>query len=503
MPANLSSGSRSSRHFPLPVLPALSFDLIFLFRREATIVRFTIMPAALSPAPRKMRLLPLIAATYFMVAGGPYGIEDILGGAGFLKAIIILLVLPILWSLPTALMIGELASAIPAEGGFYIWVRRALGPFWGYQEGWLSLSASVFDMAIYPAMFVLYLGKFSSALTAGWHGYAWSLAVVVVCCAWNLRGAPAVGEDSVWLFALLLAPFVVFVVFGLWRGITLHPHVQWGISASGHDAASGLGAGFSTAILVAMWNYMGWDNASTVAKEVEDPQRNYPRAMIFATILVAITYILPLVAMAFAGLPADSFSTGDWADAARALGGDGLVGAGLALAVIAGGSISGIGMFNALVMSYSRLPMAMAEDGMLPRAVARRNSRKVPWVSILLCGLAWALALKLPFERLISIDLILYGTSLLLEFVALFVLRIREPNLPRPFKAGNLAIAALLGVPPAVLIGYALWASRDEKLFGTTSALLFSVAVGLLGPLLYWATAAVNRSRGPVAAATK
>ncbi len=73
--------------------------------------------------------------------------------------------LPFLWSLPTALMIGELASAIPAEGGFYVWVRRALGPFWGYQEGWLSLAASVFDMAIYPAFFVSYLGKFNPALT--------------------------------------------------------------------------------------------------------------------------------------------------------------------------------------------------------------------------------------------------------------------------------------------------------------------------------------------------
>ena len=88
--------------------------------------------ATSSPSPpRKMRLLPLIAVTYFMVSGGPYGIEDILGGAGYLWAIVILLVLPFFWSLPTALMIGELASAIPAEGGFYVWVRRALGPFLG------------------------------------------------------------------------------------------------------------------------------------------------------------------------------------------------------------------------------------------------------------------------------------------------------------------------------------------------------------------------------------
>jgi amino acid transporter len=237
-----------------------------------------------------------------------------------------------------------------------------------------------------------------------------------------------------------------------------------------------------------MWNYMGWDNASTVAQEVENPQRNYPRAMIVAAILTALTYILPLAAMALAGLSANSFSTGDWAEAARALGGSGLLGAGLGIAVVAGGCITGVGMFSALSMSYTRLPMAMAEDGMLPRVLARRNRRGVPWVSVLICGLAWALALKLPFERLISIDLILYGTSLLLEFVALAVLRLREPQLQRPFKAGNLIFACLLGVGPAVLIAYALYVSRDEKVIGTTSALLFATTVGLLGPLLYWLT---------------
>jgi len=415
-----------------------------------------------------------------MVSGGPYGIEDILGGAGFLKAILILLILPFLWSLPTALMIGELASAIPADGGFFIWVRRALGTFWGYQESWLSLSASIFDMALYPAIFVLYLGKFSPALTAGWHGYAWSLAVVVLCCAWNLRGAPAVGDGSMGLFALLLAPFAVFVILGFWHGFTLHPEVQWGISAP----ESGTGPAFSTALLVAMWNYMGWDNASTVAQEVDNPQRNYPRAMIASTILVAVTYILPLAAMALAGLSTDSFSTGDWTTAATTLGGP-LLG----WAVVAGGILSGTGMFNALVMSYTRLPMAMAEENMLPRVLALRNSRGVPWVSVLLCGLSWALALKLPFERLISIDLILYGSSLLLEFVALVALRIREPGLERPFKAGNLAIACLLGLGPAALIGYALYASRDEKIIGAVSALFFATGVGLLGQPLYWLTA--------------
>ncbi len=435
-----------------------------------------------------MPLLPLVAATFFMVSGGPYGIEDILGGAGFRDAILILLALPLVWCLPTALMLGELSAAIPAEGGFYVWVRRAMGPFWGAQESWLSLSASIFDMALYPSIFVLYLGQFSPALTAGWRGYGWSLGVVALCCAWNLLGAPEVGRDSVALFALLMAPFAIFVVLGIRHGFSAHPAIDWSRSAS-H-------AGLSTAILVALWNYMGWDNATTVAQEVEDPQRNYPRAIFGAIALTVASYILPLLAMAMAGLPTGSFATGDWAAAAAAVGGPLL-----AMGVIAGGCITGVGMFNALAMSYARLPMAMAEDGLLPRPLARRNRRGAPWLSVLACGAAWALALKLPFERLISIDLILYGGSLLLEFAALAVLRIREPGLARPFRAGGNVTAFLLGLGPALLIAYALWASRDEKLIGSVSALGAAAAVALMGPLLYWLTAPLRTARGkPLAA---
>src|SRR5580700_9965046 len=166
-----------------------------------------------------MRLLPLIAATYFMVSGGPYGLEDIIGKAGYGRALLLLLLMPLLWSLPTSLMVGELASALPEEGGYYCWVRRALGGFWGFQEAWLSLAASIFDMAIYPVTFVLYLSRVAPGLTSGYRGTLWALAVVVLCAAWNLRGAKAVGEGSVGMFCLLLSPFVVLTAVGLCKGL--------------------------------------------------------------------------------------------------------------------------------------------------------------------------------------------------------------------------------------------------------------------------------------------
>ena len=138
---------------------------------------------------RKLTLLPLIAATYFCVAGGPFGLEDIISKAGYAGAILILFITPMIWSLPAALMASELASAIPEDGGYYVWVRRAMGRFWGFQEGWLSLVGSIFDMAIYPTLFVEYLGHFSHAATAGHRGLAIGIALVAVSALWNLFGA--------------------------------------------------------------------------------------------------------------------------------------------------------------------------------------------------------------------------------------------------------------------------------------------------------------------------
>jgi amino acid transporter len=438
---------------------------------------------------KKMRLLPLIAATYFMVSGGPYGLEDIIGKAGYGRALLLLVLVPLAWSLPTSLMVGELASAVPEEGGYYCWVRRALGGFWGFQEAWLSLAASVFDMALYPVIFVLYLGRIEPSWTAGGRGTLWALAVVVVCAAWNLSGAKAVGEGSVGLFCLLLSPFVVLTAVGFWKGFLGHPGVGVFGGTSLWLKAPAAGADFAGAVSVTLWNYMGWDNASTVAEEVEEPQRNYPRAMLLATGLVALMYVLPLAAVAVAGIPAEQFSTGAWADAAREV-----VGPGLALCVVLGGMINGLGMFNALVLSYTRVPYALAEEGMLPKVLTRRTEAGVPWVSVVLCSVAWALALKMSFERLISIDLVLYGGALVLEFVALVVLRVKEPELVRPFRVpGGFWGTVAVGVGPTLMIGFALWAARGERVAGLP-ALGFAAIVASAGPLVYLVARVVRRA---------
>ena len=401
-----------------------------------------------------------------MVSGGTYGTEDIVHGAGYGKAILILLLTPLLWSLPTAFMIGELSSALPFEGGYYAWVRRALGNFWGFQEAWLSLVASIFDMAIYPTLFVAYLTRIFPYFQENHRGIAVALGVVIACAILNIMGVKVVSTTSLWLFFALSAPFAAIFVLAPFK-IGALAHAVTKPTTSNVDILGGL--------LICMWNYMGWDNASTIAAEVEKPQKTYPRAMLWAVVIVALSYVLPFAAMWITGLPASAWETGAWADIAQLMGGPVL-----RIALVAGGMMSGFGMFNALVMSYSRLPLAMAQDGMLPKVFGKLHPKsRAPWVAILALAVGWGLALNLGFERLVTLDIMIYGASLALEFVALIALRIREPELKRPFRVpGGLFGAIAVGIPPVLLLGFAIVRSEHEVVLGMSSLLFGLLVVG-------------------------
>ncbi len=423
---------------------------------------------------------PLVAATFFMVSGGTYGTEQIISGAGYGHGILILLFLPVLWCLPTAFMIGELTSALPAEGGYYAWVRRGLGNFWGFQEAWLSLAASIFDMAIYPTLFVFYLKQFSPWFGTSDHAILAGLFVVVGCAVLNVAGIRVVGITSLWLFFCLSAPFALIVILAPFKVGSL---------GDAHTGPAVAGMGLVGGVMVAMWNYMGWDNASTIAQQVERPQRTYPKAMIAAVVLVAVTYIAPFLAVYFTGIPAATFGDdGSWAVVAGLIGGKIMGFEWLRFLIVVGGMMSAFGMFNALVMSYSRLPLAMAQDGMLPKVFMKTTKRSnAPWVAIVVCATCWALCLGLGFKRLVTLDIMLYGASLMLEFVTLVALRIREPELKREFRVpGGLTGAIMAGVFPLALLCLALVESERETILGM-NGLLFGViivAAGFVGYLV-------------------
>ncbi len=429
-------------------------------------------------ASRKVTLAQLAMATYLMSSGGPYGIEELIERSGYRMGVLLLVLVPVLWSFPVGLMVGELGSAIPSEGGFYVWVRRALGPFWGFQEAWLSLFSSVFDMAVYPTLFVLSLGKLWPPATAGHNGLFIGAALVAACVLWNLMGARAVGEGSLVAGLVLLSPFAVIISLAV-----LNPGAATGFKAHPLEPPD-----FLAGLLVAMWNYMGWDNASTIAGEVENPRRTYPNVMAAAIGLAMVAYVVPVVAIWHAGFPRGVWATGSWVEIGSHMGGQWL-GVVLLLTTM----VSTMGAFNSLTLSYSRIPVVMAEDGYLPTALTKRLANGAPWVSVTVCGIAWTAALGLSFDRLLMLDILLYGASLVLEFAALVALRIREPELPRPFRVpGGIVGAVLVGVGPTVLLVCAGIQSRGDKL-GELSAAAVGVAVMAAGVVFYFVSDAWRR----------
>ncbi len=426
---------------------------------------------------RKMTLVPMIAATYFMVAGGPYGLEDIVHKTGYRATLLILVITPLLWSLPSALMVSELATAIPEEGGFYVWVRRGMGRFMGYQEVWLTLTGSIFEMALYPNLFRDYLGRFAPGLVAGDRGLILGFAMIALCTAWNLAGVRAMGDGSVALNVALLAPFAVLIVIALSHppSVTTAP-----VPLRDADLLGGM--------LIAMWNYMGWDNLSTIAGEVASPQRTYTRAMFGALALVVASYVLPVAAVARAGLDPNAWTDGGWVDAARLVGGQAL-----AAAVALAGVIGAIGSFGTLMMSFTRLPVVMAGDGYLPGVFARTNSAGAPWVAILVSAILWAACYPLGFERSLILDVFLTGLSILLEFCALVALRIREPALARPYRVpGGTVGVVLIGLPPLGLMIATMVRNRQEMI-GSTSELTVGLAVIAAGIVAYFVSSAIGR----------
>jgi amino acid transporter len=326
-------------------------------------------------------------------------------------------------------------------------------------------------MAIYPTLFVAYLVRLFPGFATGHRDVAVGVALVAVCALMNMAGIRVVIDSSIWMFLLLSAPFAIMAIVAPFKhGVLAHV-------ASPAATDFGVLAGLT----VAMWNYMGWDNASTIASEVRQPQRTYPLAMLAAVAVVTVSYVLPVAALWWTGAPPAAFSTGSWAD----LGGL-LAGRWLQVWVVAGGMMSAFGMFNALVLSYSRVPVAMAKNRLLPLWFARVGRRTgAPWVSIGVLALGWALCVGLGFERLVTLDIMLYGAALALEFVSLAVLRVTAPAMPRPFRVpGGMAGAIATGVIPVLLLGFAVWSGGREHILGM-NALLFGAIVICAGFAAY------------------
>jgi amino acid transporter len=443
------------------------------------------------PESRRLNYLALVSVIFFTVCGGAFGIESLFGKLGPGWAVVLIVMTPLFWSLPIALMVSELSSAMPVEGGYYVWVKRALGEFWGFQEGWWTICYTAVDMAIYPVLFVNYLAFFIPWLqpdadgNLSWNVFfaRWLCAIAVISLAlWlNWNGAKAVGYNSTLFLLVIFLPFALLAYFGF-------SSESAGFAKSFEAFKQGFGIEMNAGLLAiglatVMWNYSGWDNVSTYAGEVNNAATNYPRGLFTALGLSVCVYLIPTFALIGHTTSEEMWNeTAGFPVLAEQLGGQWL---GITLAFAA--LVSAWSLFNSQILYASRLPFAMAKDGWLPKMFAKTTEKTgVPGNAIIACCLLSALFAALPFGKLVVIDILFYSAELLLEFIALLVLRIYEPDLPRPFKIrGGWFILVLITIAPmsfAATVIYATLTAADVDLWQVGV-----VVVGLLsGVVLYF-----------------
>jgi len=425
----------------------------------------------------------MLALTVFCcVSGGPYGLEPVISAGGAGLGLLLILITPVVWALPDALTTAELASAIPEEGGYVIWVRRAMGPFWGFLCAWWTWLYTLVDAAIYPVLFTSYLSQllktaFGTTVLETNIWAKWSVAVVIVAAFTylNIRGTRLVGKTSSAFALIIIAPFALLAIIGLARLIADPRPVITTLVPSDKSVPAALSAGLSTV----MWNYLGWDALSTIAEEVDEPQRAYPRALLLGVPLVMLVYLLPTIAGLAYFPDTAKWEEGAWPEIARAVGGNWL---GLVINVV--GLVSPVALFTASVLGASRIPFVLAEARFLPKGLMAVHPRfGTPWKAILVCGVVYAVLAFQTFSELVSLNVIMYSAALMLEIGSLLLLRKKEPNLPRPFRIrGGWPILWLLLLMPFVLI--VLLVTTDIMDEGWRKQIPTGIAL-VSGPIIY------------------
>lgn len=368
---------------------------------------------------KKVRMAPIQIAfmLFCLVAAGAFGIEDMISMSGPGLTITMLVVFAIIWAYPICQTVSELSALMPSEGGIYVWVKEALGEFWGFCMGWWGTVSIYLSTATYVVLIVDYASDFIPALTDPFIEFIVKLGIVAFFIIMNLMGLKEVGMVSTVLSVLILIAFTVVTIVGFanWEYNPVEP-----FTPEGAGVIDSLGG----SICIVIWMYCGYECVSNMAGELENPEV-IPKGFKIAMPLIAISYILPTIA----GIA----SVGHWSEwGTEGLGyGDVLTqslgyGWGVAFLVIAIASQAAI--FNSYIASGSRGFFVMADDNLCPRFLVKvSRKRGVPVLSILLLGVTTVIMMNFDFSTLLTV----LGPLALMVYVilglALIIIRKRYP----------------------------------------------------------------------------
>ena len=393
-------------------------------------------------AVKKAGLLYFVFLMFAYTTGGPFGMEEMITTSGPGLTLVYLLVIPFFWCIPVSLVAAELTTAIPVEGGFYRWVRASFGNFWGFLAGWWNWSASWLLGGSYAVLFSDYLTAYFPTLV-GWKHYLVSLALISILAYVNIRGIALAGVVATVLEFSVLVPVLLLCVIAAtkWHHNPFHPFVPPHVPPF---------QVFGVGLALGLWLYSGYEQCSSVAEEIENPQRSYPLALALVVPLSMATYFLP----AFFSLAA----LGNWHEwnnaylstAAKLIGG-GWLGFLMTIAAMLGN----VSLLNATVLTSTRMPSSMAEDGYLPQLFAAKHSKYgTPWIAILISSAAYALLSFQTMAQLLTVYVWLRILVTVLTVLSAWRLRRIQPGTKRPFCIpwGTAGLAYVVIAPIAMSV---------------------------------------------------
>ena len=425
-------------------------------------------PVNLTSTLKKVGLFSFVFVMYSYNTAGPFGLEDQVRTSGPGMSLLYQLLIPFFWCIPISLVAAELTTAMPVEGGFYRWSRVAFGDFWGFLAGWWNWSASFLLGALYAVLFTDYVAFYFPGLT-GAGRYAIAVCVIALIGYVNVRGIRLVGRIATVLELGILAVVLVMCVMSV-RMWHYNPFVP--LIPPHKPVFQVFGVGFA----LGLWLYAGYEQVSSVAEEVENPQRNYPRALAWVVPLSIATYFLPTFCVLAALGNWDQWNTGYFAQAASLIGGPVL-----GFAITAAAAVMNLSILNSTVLTTTRMPSAMAQDGYLSPVLARIHPRfGTPWLAIILSAAIYCLLATHNVTQLISVYIWLRIATSVLTVLSAWQLRRKQPDLPRAFRIpwGNAGLAYAV-IAPLLMSGVAMIASDKFALKWGPVALL-------LGPAAYF-----------------
>ncbi len=386
---------------------------------------------------KKAGLLSFVFVMFAYTTGGPFGMEEMVTTSGPGMTLLYLLVIPLFWCIPVSLVAAELTTAIPVEGGFYRWVRASYGNFWGFLAGWWNWSASWLLGASYAVLFTDYLAIYFPALV-GWKHYLVSLALISLLAYINIRGIQLVGMVATLLELTVLLPILLLCVLAAlkWHHNPFHPMIPPHVPPF---------QVFGVGLALGLWLYSGYEQCSSVAEEIENPQRAYPRALAIVVPLSIAAYFLPALFSLAALGNWQEWNTAYLSTAARLIGGNGL---GLLVTVAA--MLCNVSLLNATVLTSTRMPSSMSEDGYLPPAFAAKHPKfGTPWIAILISSAIYALLAFHTMAQLLTVYVWLRILVTVLTVLAAWRLRRQQPEMKRPFRIpwGRAGLAYVVVAP--------------------------------------------------------